>query len=50
MEQIDEIIGKEFSQNCGDSLLVLEKLTKEIKEEVEIFYISVNLLNILLFV
>ena len=25
----DNIIGKEFSQNCGDSLLVLEKTNKK---------------------
>ena len=31
MEQIDEIIGREFSQNCGDSLFVLEKTSQRNK-------------------
>ena len=27
--ELDELIGKEFPQNCGDSLIVLEKTTKK---------------------
>lgn len=42
----EDFIGHIFPQNCGDSLIILEKTNKQDKDKS--FFIDVNLLNILM--